>query len=91
MNADTAIKARLAARRFAERRSQAYPAAVGGGLRDDLDELLIGFRYKSVAERKALTSPEDAPSLNLSSLRTPMEEGPPEPRRVARRLLRGDA
>jgi len=53
MNADTATKARSAARRFAERWGEAYPAAVAC-LRDDLDELLTCFRYKSLAERKAV-------------------------------------
>ena len=36
MNADTAMKARSAARRFAERWGQAYPSVVAC-LRDDLD------------------------------------------------------
>jgi len=53
MNADTAMKARSAARRFAERWGQAYPAAVAC-LRDDLDELLTCFRYKTLGERKAV-------------------------------------
>ena len=53
MNADTAMKARSAARRFAERWGQAYPAAVAC-LRHDLDELLTCFRYKTLAERKAV-------------------------------------
>ena len=53
MNADTAMKARSAARRFAKRWGQAYPAAVAC-LRDDLDELLTCFRYKTLAQRKAV-------------------------------------
>src|SRR6516162_4055125 len=53
MNADTATKARSAARRFAARWGKAYPAAVAC-LRDDLDELLTCFRYKTLAERKAV-------------------------------------
>src|SRR6202789_373285 len=53
MNADTAAKARSAARRFAERWGEAYPAAVAC-LRDDLDELLTCFRYKTLPERKAV-------------------------------------
>jgi putative transposase len=53
MNADTAAKARSAARRFAERWSQAYPAAVAY-LRDDLDELLSCFRYNAMAQRRAV-------------------------------------
>jgi putative transposase len=53
MNAATAMKARSAARRFAERWGQACPAAVAC-LRDDLDELLTCFRYNTLAERKAV-------------------------------------
>jgi putative transposase len=53
MNASTATKARSAARRFAARWGQAYPAAVAC-LRNDLDELLTCFRYKTLAERKAV-------------------------------------
>jgi transposase-like protein len=53
MNADTAMKARSAARGFAERWGQAYPATVAC-LRDDLDELVTCFRYKTLAERKAV-------------------------------------
>ena len=53
MNAETAAKARSAARRFAARWGKAYPPAVAC-LRDDLDELLTCFRYKTLAERKAV-------------------------------------
>ncbi len=53
MNAEDARKARSAARRFAERWGQAYPAAVTC-LRDDLDELLTCFRYKTLAQRRAV-------------------------------------
>jgi putative transposase len=53
MNAATAMKARSAARRFAERWGQTHPAAVAC-LRDDLDELLTCFRYKTLADRKAV-------------------------------------
>jgi putative transposase len=53
MNAKTAQKARTAARRFAKRWGEAYPAAVAC-LRDDLDELLTCFRYKRLAQRKAV-------------------------------------
>ena len=53
MNADAAPKARSAARRFAERWAEVYPAAVAC-LRDDLDDLLTCFRYKTLAERKAV-------------------------------------
>jgi transposase-like protein len=53
MNADTGLKARSAARRFAQRLGQAYPAALAC-LRDDLDELLTCFRYKTFAERRAV-------------------------------------
>ncbi len=50
-NAKTLPQARSAARRFADRWQQAYPKAVAC-LRDDLDELLTRWRYKSLAERK---------------------------------------
>ena len=54
MNADAASKARSASQsRFAERWRKAYPAAVAC-LRDDLDELLTCFRYKTLAARKAV-------------------------------------
>ena len=53
MNADAASKARSASRRFAERWGEAYPAAVAC-LRDDLDQLLTCFRYKTLAARKAV-------------------------------------
>lgn len=53
MNASNAPIARSAARRFAERFKEHYPAAVAC-LRNDLDELLTCFRYKSVAERRAV-------------------------------------
>jgi putative transposase len=51
MNARTRPQARSAARRFADRWQAAYPKAVAC-LRDDLDELLTCWRYKSLAERK---------------------------------------
>lgn len=51
MNAPDIAKARAAARRFADRWSEAYPKAVKC-LRDDLDELLTCFRYKTEKERK---------------------------------------
>jgi len=51
MNADNAPKAREAARRFAERFEDDYPKAVDC-LRDDLDDLLTCFRYKTLKERK---------------------------------------
>jgi transposase-like protein len=53
MNAANAPAARSAARRFAERFKQRYPAAVAC-LRNDLDELLTCFRYKSLAARRAV-------------------------------------
>jgi transposase-like protein len=53
MNAANAPAARAAARRFADRFENHYPAAVGC-LRNDLDELLTCFRYKSEAERRAV-------------------------------------
>lgn len=53
MNAANAAAARSAARRFAERFEERYSAAVAC-LRNDLDELLTCFRYKSLAERRAV-------------------------------------
>jgi transposase-like protein len=53
LNAANAPAARSAARRFAERFGQHYPAAVAC-LRNDLDELLTCFRYKSEIERRAV-------------------------------------
>ena len=53
MNADTLVKARAAARRFADRWQESYPKAVAC-LRNDLDELLACFRYKTREERKAV-------------------------------------
>ena len=53
MHAANAPAARSAARRFAERFQQQYPAA-GACLRNDLDELLTCFRYKTEAERSAV-------------------------------------
>lgn len=51
MNADDAPKARAAARRFADRFEDDYPKAVAC-LRDDLDDLLTCFRYRTLKERK---------------------------------------
>jgi putative transposase len=53
MNAPNAPAARHAARRFANRFDHICPAAVAC-LRDDLDELLTCFRYKTLDERKAV-------------------------------------
>jgi putative transposase len=53
MNAKTLPQARSAARRFADRWATDYPRAVAC-LRDDLDELLTCWRYKSLAQRKAV-------------------------------------
>ena len=53
MNAANGSAARSAARRFAERFEEQYPAAVAC-LRNDLDELLTCYRYKSEAERRAV-------------------------------------
>jgi transposase-like protein len=53
MNADTRPQARSAARRFAERWRDANAKAVAC-LRNDLDELLACFRYKTIEERKAV-------------------------------------
>jgi len=51
MNASSLPRARSAARRFADRWAADYPRAVAC-LRDDLDELLTCWRYKSLIERK---------------------------------------
>ena len=51
MNAAGRPKALSAARRFADAWEQTYPKAVAC-LRNDLDELLTCFRYKTLAERK---------------------------------------
>jgi transposase-like protein len=53
MNAKTRPQARSAARRFADRWDEEYPAAVAC-LRNDLDELLACFCYPSLAERKTV-------------------------------------
>jgi putative transposase len=51
MNAPNAPAARAAARKFADRFKDKYPAAVAC-LRNDLDELLTCFRYKSEDQRR---------------------------------------
>jgi transposase-like protein len=51
MNAPNAPAARAAARRFADRFTNKCPAAVAC-LRNDLDELLICFRYRSEDQRR---------------------------------------
>lgn len=51
MNADNEPKAREAARRLANRFEGDYPKAVAC-LRDDLDDLLVCFRYKTEKQRK---------------------------------------
>jgi transposase-like protein len=51
MNAPNAPAARAAARRFADRFESKYPAAVAC-LRNDLDDLLTCFRYKSEGQRR---------------------------------------
>ncbi len=53
MNAKTRPQARSAARRFAERWHDTFSKAVDC-LRNDLDELLACFRYKTIEERKAV-------------------------------------
>ena len=53
MHAANIAEARQAARRFAQRFEDEYPAAVAC-LRNDLDELLTCFRYKSEADRRAV-------------------------------------
>ncbi len=51
VNAASRPKALSAARRFADAWEQTYPKAVAC-LRNDLDDLLTCFRYKTFAERK---------------------------------------
>jgi putative transposase len=53
MTAANAPAARTAARRFTHRFENRYPAAVAC-LRNDLDELLTCFRYKTEAERRTV-------------------------------------
>jgi transposase-like protein len=53
MNAPDLPRARAAARRFADRWLDRYPKAVAC-LRNDLDELLACFRYKTLDQRKAV-------------------------------------
>jgi putative transposase len=53
MNAAHEPAARSAARAFADRFQDKYPRAVAC-LRNDLDELLTCFRYKTLAQRKAV-------------------------------------
>ncbi len=53
MNARNRVAARSAAGRFARRWQEPYPKAVEC-LRNDLDELLTCFRYKTLEERKAV-------------------------------------
>ncbi len=53
MNAANAPAARSAARQFAKRFQDPYPAAVAC-LRNDLDELLTCIRYKSETDRRAV-------------------------------------
>ncbi|MGQ0665143.1 MAG: IS256 family transposase, partial [Pseudomonadota bacterium] len=53
MKASNLVAARSAARRFAQRWQDRYPTAVAC-LRNDLDDLLTCFRYKTPAERKAV-------------------------------------
>ena len=53
MNAETLPKAQAAARRFADRFEGDYPKDVAC-LRDDLDDLLTCFRYKTLKERKRI-------------------------------------
>ena len=53
MNADNRSKALATARRFADRWQAKHPNAVAC-LRNDLDELLTCFRYKTLPERKTV-------------------------------------
>jgi len=58
MNAPHAPAARAAARRFADRFEDKYPAAVAC-LRNDLDDLLTCFRYKSEAQRRKVRTTDE--------------------------------
>jgi transposase-like protein len=53
MNADTLAGAKSAARKFADRWEETYPHAVAC-LRNDLDDLLTCFRFKTLEERRAV-------------------------------------
>jgi transposase-like protein len=55
INATTLPRARSAVRRFADRWAADYTRAVAC-LRDDLDELLSCWRYKSLSQRKTVGS-----------------------------------
>ena len=66
MNAANAPAARAAARRFADRFENRYPAAIAC-LRNDLGELLTCFRHKTEAERRAVRTTNGHPRCPLSA------------------------
>jgi hypothetical protein len=74
MNAGNAAEARTAARRFKERFEDKYPAAVAC-LRNDLDELLTCFRYKSADRRKAVRT-TNAIERRFREVRVPVPWAP---------------
>ena len=87
MNATTLPRARSAARRFADRWATDYPRAVAC-LRDDLDELLTCWRYKSLAQRKAVrtTNPIERRFREVRRRTRPMASSPTAPRSTASSL-----
>ncbi len=70
MNANTRPQARSAARRCADRWRGAYAKAVACP-RNDLDELLACWRYKTIEERKAVRT--------TNAIERRFREGEPDP------------
>jgi hypothetical protein len=85
-NASTATKARSAARRLAQRWSEACLGAVAC-LRDDLDELLTCFRHKTLAERKASEPPTPSNGAFARSAAEPAPMGVFQDRTSMDRIL----
>ena len=79
MNAPSRLKARSAARRFADAWEETCPKAVAC-LRNDLDELLTCFRYTTLAERKQIRTTNAI--SNDASGRSGEEHGPWAPPRT---------
>ena len=77
MNAKTRPQARSAARRVADRWQDTYSKAVDC-LRNDLDELLACFRYKTLEERKAVP-PSSADSAKSAAGPGPWASSQTEP------------
>jgi Transposase, Mutator family len=80
MKTKTVPQARSAAHRFVDRWQDEYPKAVRC-LRDDLDELLTYWRYKSLAERSACTQPmpSNAASARCAAVPDPWASSQMEP------------